>query len=379
MKKEIIRTIKDEESGKQIEITQGMIVEYGEAIGRYREGVKRTNQGLFDMILSIGRIIDKKLYLTAGYTNVESFAVEELKMMRTHAYNFYSLYKKLPTELVQRVGHSTQLPSFRRLLALPNDQNVLENLTKEDMERLAGLSDAEYEEEMAKLGGYDRNRDGGRGPADVERVRISRDRYRDQQKKIRTIEAQKDSLLDEKDELIGEIEKQEKLIEQLKKSASPDSSKDELLQQNKALTLQNAELQRLVVVDRMITATGDAGIRVGIHAIGECSAIFNRVAQVELGSHQQYSEFRVYMDCIRRLLDNCEDHVAFVMAEKSMDPKAYEKWHDGSFKYHMDKATEQMRKDFAEKIEKRTTEIIAKAKEERKQRKQEKESKADGK
>ena len=371
MKKDIIRVMKDEESGKKIKITEGMVLEYFEAIAQYREGVKKTNQGVFDMILSVGEMIDKKLYLAAGYTNTEEFAIEELGISRRHAYNFYDLYKKLPQQLVQRVALLPKPLSFRRLLALPNDTEVLEGLSESDMEAMAGMSDAEFEAEMAKLrkDDYDRERDGGRGPSDIKRALISRDRYRDQLKKIQRLKEKYDTALNEKDELVGEIEKMEKRVEDLKRVTSPDKNKNELIQENKNLLLKLAELEKLVDADKVLNFVGESGIRYALEAISECSIIFGRLSKIELRSHEQWVEFRAYTETIRQLLETSEEKIAVTMAEKGLHPKEYEQWHDGSFKYHMDKATENMRKDHAEKTEKETDEMIEKAKEDRKTRK----------
>ena len=376
MAKGIIRVVRDDESGKKIKITQDMIIEYGKAISLYREGIQKTNQGVFSLILSVGPMIDKKLYLAAGHTNVESFAVDELGLSRRQAYNFYNLYKKLPTALVQRVAQLPKVPSFRRLLALPNDTNLLENLSEEDLESMAGMSDAEFDAEMAKISGYDRKKHGGRGPSDLERARISRDRYRDQQKKINRLEEKFNASQDEKDELVGELEKLEKLIEDLKRVTSPDKTKNELIQENKGLLLRLAEADKLIMADKTLSLQGELGMQHVVISVSECSAIFNKLGKVELTSHEQWVEFRAYTDTIRHLLDLCEERIGATMAEKGLHPKEYEEWHEGSFKYHLDKTTETMRREYAEKTEKETAEMIKKAKVERQQHKKAKKKKA---
>ena len=376
MKKDIIKVMKDEESGKKVEITQKMVIEYGEAIARYREGVKKTNHGIFDMILSVGEMIDKKLYLAAGYTSVESFAVGNLEMSRSHAYNFYNLYKKLPPKIiemsVQRLDTGLKALSFQRFMALPNDHDVLEGLSESDMEAMAGMSDAEFDAEMAKLkkDDYDRGRDGGRGPSDVKRALISRARYRDQLKKIQRLREKYDTTLDEKDELVGEIEKMEKLIADLKRITSPDKNKNEMIQDNKALLFEVAELKKRVQIETRIENLSRVGMKHVLIAIGECQIVFNKIADIELHSHQEWVEFRVMTDTIRQLLDTCEDHVGFTMAEKSLNPKEYEEWHDGSFKYHLDKATEEMKKEYIKKDEERIDNLIEEAKKDRKKKRE---------
>jgi len=225
---------------------------------------------------------------------------------------------------------------------------------------------------MAKLkkDDYDRGRDGGRGSSDVKRALISRARYRDQLKKIQRLREKYDTTLDEKDELVGEIEKMEKLIADLKRITSPDKNKNEIIQDNKALLFEVAELKKRVQIETRIEHLSRVGMKHVLLAIGECQIVFNKIADIELHSHQEWVEFRVMTDTIRQLLDTCEDHVGFTMAEKSLNPKEYEEWHDGSFKYHLDKATEEMKKEYIKKDEERIDNLIEEAKKDRKKKRE---------
>ena len=114
-------------------------------------------------------------------------------------------------------------------------------------------------------------------------------------------------------------------------------------------------------------------------AITECAEVFSRIGTVELTSHEQWTEFRAYTDTIRRLLEDTEERVAATMAEKGLQPKDYEDWHEGSFRYHMDKATEKMRRDYADRLAAETDALVEKARAERKAKREAEKKKAAGK
>jgi len=149
MPKDIIKVIIDEETGKKIKITQQMITECAEAVTQYRDSLQKTNQGIFGLILSTGKIIDKKLYL-ATHTNLESFADEILGLSKRHAYNFYELYIKIPPKIIKKCATAlhTKLPSFRRLLAMPSDKSFFDNLSEADLQDLAQMPDSEFKKEI---------------------------------------------------------------------------------------------------------------------------------------------------------------------------------------------------------------------------------------
>lgn len=329
----------------------------------------------FEGILNIGMgmtamkdLGDEVGWRILGYKDFEDYTVTKWNLARIQASKYIAVVEKLPKSFVSKLTKSSKASIERLFLLLPNDQTEF-NLTQEEVEELMLLPPDEFKKELAEMTGYDRSKHGGRGPSDIERPRISRDRYRDQQKKITRLKEKYDTTLNEKDELVGEIEKMEKRIEDLKRVTSPDKNKNELIQENKNLLLKLAELEKLVDADKVLNFVGESGIRYALEAISECSIIFGKLSKIELRSHEQWVEFRAYTDTIRQLLETCEEKIAVTMAEKGLHPKEYEEWHDGSFKYHMDKATENMRKEHAEKTEKETDEMIEKAKEDRKKRK----------
>lgn len=330
----------------------------------------------FESILNIGMglkgmkdLAGEVGWKTLGYKNFEDYTVTRWTMAETQAFKYLHVAERLPKNLAQKLGISSKASVERLFSLLPNDQTEL-NLTPEEVEKLMLLPPDEFKDEMAKITGYDRGRDGGRGPSDAKRALISRARYRDQLKKIQRLKEKYDTTLDEKDELVGEIEKMEKLIADLKRITSPDKNKNEMIQDNKALLFEVAELKKRVQIETRIENLSRVGMKHVLIAIGECQIVFNKIADIELHSHQEWVEFRVMTDTIRQLLDTCEDHVGFTMAEKSLNPKEYEEWHDGSFKYHLDKATEEMKKEYIKKDEERIDNLIEEAKKNRKKKRE---------
>lgn len=334
-------------------------------------GAKQNFESILNIAMGLNGMVElaKEVgWKALGYQNQEDYTVTRWHMAHSQAAKYLDVAKRLPKNFFHSVEMSSKASLGRLLSLLPNDQTEFK-LTPEEVEELMLLPPDEFKKELAEIAGYDRSKHGGRGPSDIERPRISRDRYRDQQKKITRLREKYDTTLNEKDELIGEIEKMEKRIEDLKRVTSPDKNKNELIQENKNLLLKLAELEKLVDADKVLNFVGESGMRYALESISECSIIFGKLSKIELRSHEQWVEFRAYTETIRQLLETCEERIAVTMAEKGLHPKEYEQWHDGSFKYHMDKATENMRKDHAEKTEKETDEMIEKAKEDRKKRK----------
>jgi len=330
----------------------------------------------FEAILNIGmglqgmvELAEEVSWKTLGYKDYEDYTVTRWRMSRVQGWKYLKIVKSFPKGFVKRLNMASKASTERLFQLLPNDQTEFK-LTTEEVENLMLLPPEDFKKELAEITGYSRGRDGGRGPSDVKRALISRDRYRDQQKKITRLKEKYDTTLDEKDELVGEIEKMEKLIADFKRITSPDKNKNEMIQDNKALLFEVAELKKRVQIETRIEHLSRIGMNHVLHAIGECQIVFNKIADIELHSHQEWVEFRVMTDTIRQLLDTCEDHVGFTMAEKSLNPKEYEEWHDGSFKYHLDKATEEMKKEYIKKDEERIDNLIEEAKKDRKKKRE---------
>lgn len=337
-------------------------------------GIKNNFESILNISMGLKGMKDlgqKVGWRILGYRNFEDYTVARWHLAHSQASKYVSVAEKLPKTFFHSVEKSSKASLSRLLQILPDDTTDFK-LSPEEVEQLMLLPPDEFKNELVKISGYDRKLHGGRGPSDLDRPQISRDRYRDQKKKINRLEEKVEAFTGEKDELVDEIEKMEKLIADLKRVTSPDKDKNELIQENKGLLLRLAEMEKLVIADKTLTLQGELGMQRVVISISECSAIFNKLGKVELTSHEQWVEFRAYTDTIRHLLELCEERVGVTMAEKGLHPKEYEEWHDGSFKYHLDKATETMRKDHVEKTEKENAEMIKKAKEERQQRKKNK-------
>jgi len=310
-----------------------------------------------------------------GYKDFEDYTTQRWGMAQRQAYNYLAIADRMPKHFLHSVQKSSKASLGRLLALLPNDQTEFK-LTPDQVEDLMLLPPDDFKKELVKMTGYDRKRDGGRGPSDIDRPNVSRDRYRDQLKRVRVLEEKLETSDSEKEELADKIEKLEKQIETFKRAVSPDKDKQEIIEENKALILKTAELEKMVGVEKIIQLEGEIARAIIVDAVMDSKATFNKLTEVVLRSHEEWVEFRVWTDTIRRFLDECEDHVGFIMAEKGLFPKDYEEYRDGSFKYHLDKATENMKRDYLEKEEKRVDEMIKRAKAERDQKKQEKEAKA---
>ncbi len=354
-------------SGKQIEKSE-VIQRITENEALIALGAKQNFESILNISMGLKGMKDlgeEVGWKTLGYENFEDYTTQRWNLARRQAYKYISVADRLPKGFVHSVHKSSKASLGRLLALLPNDQNDF-NLTPEQVEDLMLLPPEDFKEKMIKLTGYDRRRDGGRGPSDLDRPNISRDRYRDQQGKILLLKEKLDTMEEEKDELVDQLEKLETTVEDLKKVTSPDKDKNELVVENKQLLLRIAEMENLLFAHKKLTLKGQFGIEHALTAITECAAVFSRIGSIELSSHEQWVEFRAYTDTIRRLLEECEERVAATMAEKGLQPKDYEEWHEGSFRYHMDKATERMRQDYADKCAAETDALFEKMKAERK-------------
>lgn len=364
-------------SGKQLEKSE-VIQRVAENEALIAIGAKQN----FEAILNIGvglkamkDLGDEVGWKTLGYENFEDYTVTRWSLARIQATKYINVVESLPKSLCQRLTKSSKASVERLFQLLPNDQNDFK-LTPDQVEDLMLLPPEDFKKKLVKLTGYDRKRDGGRGPSDLDRPNISRDRYRDQQSRILLLKEKLDTMEEEKDELVDQLEKHEAIIEDLKKTTSPDIDKNELISENKQLVLRVAEMEKLLFAHQRLTLKGQFGIDHAMTAITDCAAIFSKIGKIELSTHEQWVEFRAYTDTIRRLLEDCEERVAATMAEKGLQPKDYEEWHEGSFRYHMDKATERMRQEYADKLAVETDEIIEKAKAERKAKREAEKKKA---
>jgi len=331
-------------------------------------GAKQTFEAILNVSMGLKGMKDlgdEVGWKMLGYQDFEDYTVAKWNMAKRQAYKYLQVAERLPENLVHSVHFSSKASLSRLLRLLPNDQNEI-NLTPEEIEELMILPPDEFKAEVVKLGNYDRAKDGGRGPSDLERPRISRDRYRDQKKKLKIFEEKIDTLVDEKNELVSEIEKQEKLIEEMKNVSSPDLEKAKLIEENKRLVLKVVELEKITKIADNFEINAECNLMDIQVALVDCRRIFVRMMKLELHTFHEWVEFRVMTDLIRGELDAAEEHVAFTMAEKGLQPKEYEFWHEGEFKYQLDRTTEQIRKDYVKKEEDYVDKIMEEAKAERK-------------
>ena len=176
-------------------------------------GMRKTIQSILEMGAAFKEVRDDKLYVELGYEDFEAYTVEHCQLARRTANNYIEIIEKLPEEFRRRVARLDNPPSFRRLIALPNDTAALSDSSVADIEALRDMSDADFDKYLAKIKGYDRERDGGRGPSDVERPSISRDRYRDQSRKVLLLKEKLESATGEREELV-------RLIKQLQETVA---------------------------------------------------------------------------------------------------------------------------------------------------------------
>jgi hypothetical protein len=364
-------------SGKQIEKSE-VIQRVTENEALIALGAKQNFESILNISMGLKGMKDlgeEVGWKALGYENFEDYTTRRWNLAQRQAYSYILVADRLPKGFLHSLQKTSKASLGRLLALLPNDQNEFK-LTPEQVEDLMLLPPEDFKKQLVKLTGYDRKRDGGRGPSDLDRPNVSRDRYRDQQGKILTLKEKLFTVEEEKDELVDQLEKLEATVSDLKKVTSPDKDKNELIGENKQLVLRVAEMEKLLFAHQRLTLKGQFGIDHVMTAITDCAAIFSKIGSIELSTHEQWVEFRAYTDTIRRLLEDCEERVAATMAEKGLQPKDYEEWHEGSFRYHMDKATERMRQDYADKTAAETDALFERMKAERKAKREAEKKKA---
>jgi len=358
-------------SGKQLEKSE-VIQRVAENEALIALGAKQNFESILNISMGLKGMKDlgeEVGWKALGYENFEDYTTQRWSLAHSQAYSYILVADRLPKHFFHSLEKSSKASLGRLLALLPNDQNEFK-LTPDQVEDLMLLPPENFKKQLVKLTGYDRKRDGGRGPSDLDRPNVSRDRYRDQQGKILLLKEKLDTMEEEKDELVDQLEKLEATVGDLKKVTSPDKDKNELIGENKQLVLRVAEMEKLLFAHQRLTLKGQFGIDHAMTAITDCAAIFSKIGSIELSTHEQWVEFRAYTDTIRRLLEDCEERVAATMAEKGLQPKDYEEWHEGSFRYHMDKATERMRQDYADKTAAETDALFERMKAERKMKRE---------
>jgi len=192
-------------------VKQTDIDSFYETHAQVEQGKKEQVTGYLRMGLALKVIRDGKLFLAGGFGSFEDYAEDKAGVGRRQAYSYIEVVEQLPKEIVQRVAQMAKPLALRQLTQL---QIARYEFTADEVERLVGLNDDEFGTELKKMG-YDRSKMGGRGPSDLERGRISRDRYRDQSKKVLLLKEKLESATGEREELVRLIKQ---LHEQLAKA-----------------------------------------------------------------------------------------------------------------------------------------------------------------
>lgn len=202
-----------------------------EALAQVELGKKEQVTGYLRMGFALKLIRDGKLFRAGGFESFEDFVEERAGVGRSQAYAYIQVVEQLPKEIVQRIGNMAKPLALRQLtqFQIPHYE-----FTPDEVERLVGLNDDEFGTELKRMG-YDRKKMGGRGPSDLERERISRDRYRDQSKKIILLKEKLDSSSGEREELIGLVKR---LQEQLK-------SQNEILMADDRTRAQHLQIEQM--------------------------------------------------------------------------------------------------------------------------------------
>ena len=151
-------------------------------------GDVRARGELLRSTIALKRIHDEKLYLAMGHETFEDYIVSRLGMTKQNAYLRLGALKGLTEDQVKRLTFSSNPPSIAALtrfsVSFGSDPEKLSAVSAEDFERLVSLTSEEARVEYAKTLGYDRSRDGGRGPSDLGRGFIPVHRYRDNSKQV---------------------------------------------------------------------------------------------------------------------------------------------------------------------------------------------------
>ena len=205
-------------------------------------------QGILEVGAALKELRDNKFYKKLGYQNFEECTLELWEMSRENAYRYIQIIERFPADFVTRLLQIDKSLSFKRLYQLSVSfgqiPETLQALSVQDIERLRDMPDSEFEKEMKLLRGYNRSRDGGRGPSDLERPYISRDRYRDQRRTIERLKEERDALKAEKAELLKELELAQQNLSDAQRILKSEDRTKELVKINEVLTQKIAEYEK---------------------------------------------------------------------------------------------------------------------------------------
>jgi hypothetical protein len=190
-------------------VKQSELDAFYQAVAQVEQGKKEQVTGYLRMGFALKQIRDGKLFRAGGFETFEAFADEKAGVGYREACRYIQAVELLPEAILRRVSEMAKPLALRQLtqLQIPHYE-----FTPDEVERLVGLNDDEFGTELKKMG-YDRSKMGGRGPSDLERGRISRDRYRDQSRKVLLLKEKLESATGEREELV-------RLIKQLQETVA---------------------------------------------------------------------------------------------------------------------------------------------------------------
>jgi len=278
-------------------------------VGARREILRST--------IALKRIHDEKLYLAMGHETFEDYAVSKLGIQVRAAYSRLDQLKGLTEDHLQRLQILSNPPAPAALARFRSsfgaDSESLAAYSADDMEAFLCLSEAEQQAELDKMRGYDRKRDGGRGPSDLERPLSSVHRYRDQSRKLHL----KDQLIALKDGENEELKEQnrakEERIEQLIEAIKdPNSAK--LL---KTLDYLTTEVAKLKKAEAEAEAEIAVGKEVGTRALilsGEIQALLGQFEDsVRIDKKAQWVEVRAILHSAQDAIEQTLGRMAEVI------------------------------------------------------------------
>jgi len=113
---------------------------------------KKAIESYLEIGIALKEIRDQKYYQELGHDTFEIYIQTEWNLPERTAYNYITVIEKIPANLLPRVATSgIEIPSLRRLLALPSDPEFMQNLSEADLAELAHISDPEFSEAIKAI------------------------------------------------------------------------------------------------------------------------------------------------------------------------------------------------------------------------------------
>lgn len=247
------------------------IDEFYAAHGMVQQAQRNLVSGYLQMGVALKRIRDEKLHVAAGFKNFTDYLDEKAGVSQRHAYRFIEVVEKLPKAICDRVAEMAQPISLRALTAIEFDPL---GLSEDEVDELVGLSDEEFEQALVEKG-YNREKMGGRGPADLKRALIDKKTYRDQRKKIVQEQEKRKAAEAERKELLERFKDTQERVDELIASVKSGDVK-KLVKMNEALAARVAELEGARAEAEAEVASGREVPSAALRLVGEVTALCDR-------------------------------------------------------------------------------------------------------